>query len=79
MRNPDSARVVRSALDQWEAVDKLKNAAKRLLPPEDAELLEGPVRQCAEEALGVFGDEDEAPSESTSLRQKLRKLAAGGS
>lgn len=86
MNHPVAARTaMQSALEQWSAIDKLADIAKKVLSPEEVERVEAPLRKTADECLQAlsvppspevhseYGEED--ITEVVVLRSTLRRMS----
>lgn len=83
-----SRRVMKSSLDLWDAVDRLRIASRDFLSPQESAKVDGTLVKRAKETLELLGDETkEDTSESSEdesqvitevriLRSHLKKIAS---
>jgi hypothetical protein len=82
-----SRSVLKSSLDLWDAIDKLREASHSLLPPQDSARVDSVLAKSARDTLELLeGESSEDASESSedsppedsevnTLRSCLRKIA----
>jgi len=83
MEKLNGKRVMQSALDQWAVVERIKTAAKQLVPPAQADMMDRCVAEKADRSLQLLDktkskrtptDDDEEDTTDSPTEEELRSV-----
>lgn len=76
MIDVESRDVLRAALDEWEALNRLREFVRQIFPEDECNSIEGTLKAGAAASLKCLEDEESNDEVETQLRDRLKQLAA---